>query len=125
MSSASTVDEGRRPIKRALISVYDKTSLVELGQGLAAAGVEIVSTGTTAAVLAEFFGTDRVRFTTASDGLPGVTRSFASFTDAATEAGLSRIYGGIHWSFDNTAGQMSGRKIGEYVARNFFGPAAR
>jgi phosphoribosylaminoimidazolecarboxamide formyltransferase / IMP cyclohydrolase len=44
---------GRRPIKRALISVYDKTSLVELGQGLAAAGVQIVSTGTTAAVLAE------------------------------------------------------------------------
>lgn len=54
--SSSTVgsdDQGRRPIKRALISVYDKTSLVELGQGLAAAGVEIVSTGTTAAVLAE------------------------------------------------------------------------
>ena len=46
-------EEGRRPIRRALISVYDKTSLVELGQGLAAAGVEIVSTGTTAAVLAE------------------------------------------------------------------------
>jgi phosphoribosylaminoimidazolecarboxamide formyltransferase/IMP cyclohydrolase len=46
-------EEGRRPIRRALISVYDKTSLAELGQGLAAAGVEIVSTGTTAAVLAE------------------------------------------------------------------------
>jgi phosphoribosylaminoimidazolecarboxamide formyltransferase / IMP cyclohydrolase len=45
--------EGRRPIKRALVSVYDKTSLVELGQGLASAGVQIVSTGTTAAVLAE------------------------------------------------------------------------
>jgi phosphoribosylaminoimidazolecarboxamide formyltransferase/IMP cyclohydrolase len=45
--------DGRRPIKRALISVYDKTSLGELGQGLAAAGVQIVSTGTTAAVLAE------------------------------------------------------------------------
>jgi len=49
----STSEDGRRPIKRALISVYDKTSLVELGQGLAAAGVEIVSTGTTAAMLAE------------------------------------------------------------------------
>ena len=49
----ASADEGRRPIRRALISVYDKTSLVELGQGLAAAGVEIVSTGTTAAVLAE------------------------------------------------------------------------
>jgi phosphoribosylaminoimidazolecarboxamide formyltransferase / IMP cyclohydrolase len=45
--------EGRRPIRRALISVYDKTSLVELGRGLAAAGVQIVSTGTTAAVLSE------------------------------------------------------------------------
>ncbi len=53
MAGQGAADAGRRPIKRALISVYDKTSLVELGQGLAAAGVEIVSTGTTAAVLAE------------------------------------------------------------------------
>lgn len=45
--------DGRRPISRVLVSVYDKTSITELGQGLAAAGVEIVSTGTTAAVLEE------------------------------------------------------------------------
>jgi phosphoribosylaminoimidazolecarboxamide formyltransferase/IMP cyclohydrolase len=38
-------------VRRALVSVYDKTGLVELGRGLAAAGVEIVSTGSTAAVL--------------------------------------------------------------------------
>ncbi|MCW2622671.1 MAG: purH [Frankiales bacterium] len=38
-------------IKRALVSVYDKTGLEELGRGLAAAGVEIVSTGSTAARL--------------------------------------------------------------------------
>ncbi|WP_433610841.1 bifunctional phosphoribosylaminoimidazolecarboxamide formyltransferase/IMP cyclohydrolase [Dactylosporangium sp. CA-139114] len=38
----------RRPIRRALISVYDKTGLEELARGLAGAGVEIVSTGTTA-----------------------------------------------------------------------------
>ena len=41
------------PIRRALVSVYDKTGLVELGQALAAAGVELVSTGSTAAKLAE------------------------------------------------------------------------
>jgi phosphoribosylaminoimidazolecarboxamide formyltransferase / IMP cyclohydrolase len=41
----------RRAIRRALISVYDKTGLTELGVGLAAAGVEIVSTGSTAATL--------------------------------------------------------------------------
>ncbi|PKQ31586.1 MAG: bifunctional phosphoribosylaminoimidazolecarboxamide formyltransferase/inosine monophosphate cyclohydrolase [Actinobacteria bacterium HGW-Actinobacteria-2] len=41
------------PIRRALVSVYDKTGLVELGQALAAAGVELVSTGSTAATLAQ------------------------------------------------------------------------
>ena len=39
-------------IKRALVSCYDKTGLVEVGKSLAAAGVEIVSTGSTAATLA-------------------------------------------------------------------------
>ena len=39
----------RAPIKRALISVYDKTGLEELASGLHAAGVEIISTGSTAA----------------------------------------------------------------------------
>ncbi|CAN5251687.1 bifunctional phosphoribosylaminoimidazolecarboxamide formyltransferase/IMP cyclohydrolase [soil metagenome] len=42
-----------KAVRRALVSVYDKTGLVELGQGLAAAGVEIVSTGSTAARLRE------------------------------------------------------------------------
>ncbi|HEU0240454.1 MAG TPA: bifunctional phosphoribosylaminoimidazolecarboxamide formyltransferase/IMP cyclohydrolase [Micromonosporaceae bacterium] len=40
---------GLRPIKRALISVYDKTGLDDLVHALAAAGAQIVSTGTTAA----------------------------------------------------------------------------
>jgi phosphoribosylaminoimidazolecarboxamide formyltransferase/IMP cyclohydrolase len=42
-----------REIKRALVSVYDKTGLAELGKALAAAGVEVVSTGSTAATLRE------------------------------------------------------------------------
>ncbi|HTR69618.1 MAG TPA: bifunctional phosphoribosylaminoimidazolecarboxamide formyltransferase/IMP cyclohydrolase [Mycobacteriales bacterium] len=40
-----------RPIKRALVSVYDKAGLEELGRALAGAGVEVVSTGSTAARL--------------------------------------------------------------------------
>ncbi len=43
----------KRPIRRALVSVYDKTGLESLGRGLAAQGVEIVSTGSTAARLRE------------------------------------------------------------------------
>jgi phosphoribosylaminoimidazolecarboxamide formyltransferase/IMP cyclohydrolase len=46
-----TTDEGRRPIKRALLSVYDKTGLIELAQALHAAGAQIVSTGTTASTV--------------------------------------------------------------------------
>jgi phosphoribosylaminoimidazolecarboxamide formyltransferase/IMP cyclohydrolase len=45
------VAESRRPIRRALISVYDKTGLVELARVLAAADVELVSTGSTAATI--------------------------------------------------------------------------
>ncbi len=42
----------KRPIRRALISVYDKTGLIPLARGLHAAGVDIVSTGSTAKTIA-------------------------------------------------------------------------
>jgi phosphoribosylaminoimidazolecarboxamide formyltransferase/IMP cyclohydrolase len=42
----------RLPVRRALVSVYDKTGLIELVQGLHAAGVELVSTGSTAGRIA-------------------------------------------------------------------------
>lgn len=42
----------QRKIKRALVSVYDKTRLIELAQGLHKSGVEIVSTGSTAKTIA-------------------------------------------------------------------------
>ena len=50
-SAAPAPTEGRRPIRRALVSVYDKTGLAELGAALVAARVEVVSTGSTAKAL--------------------------------------------------------------------------
>jgi phosphoribosylaminoimidazolecarboxamide formyltransferase / IMP cyclohydrolase len=47
-----TADDSRRPIRRALISVYDKTGLDALARGLHDAGVSIVSTGSTAKTIA-------------------------------------------------------------------------
>jgi phosphoribosylaminoimidazolecarboxamide formyltransferase/IMP cyclohydrolase len=44
---------GRRPIRRALISVYDKSGLIPLAKGLHEAGVELVSTGSTAKTIAD------------------------------------------------------------------------
>lgn len=68
-----------------------------------------------ARLLALFFGTDQIPFSTGSDGLPGVTRSFTRLSDAAEEAGQSRIYGGIHWQFDNQVGLASGKALAEHV----------
>jgi membrane-associated phospholipid phosphatase len=76
--------------------------------------------GAAAAALAAFFGSDDVRFGSTSDGLPGVVRVYAGFWAAAEEAGMSRIYGGIHWAFDNADGLRCGREVGEYVAGHSF-----
>ena len=50
---AAGPDDGRRPVRRALISVYDKTGLLGLARGLVDLGVEIVSTGSTASQIAD------------------------------------------------------------------------
>jgi hypothetical protein len=78
-----------------------------------------------ATVLAEFFGTDTIAFTSSAEvsaGGPVLTRSFNSFSQAAEEAGMSRIYGGIHWSFDNQAGLKAGCGVGEFVAGHLLQP---
>lgn len=74
-----------------------------------------------AAVLAALFGDD-TSFTIGSDGLPMVTRSFDSFSEAAAEAGISRIYGGIHYTDDNLDGLALGRNIGLWAHRNYLRP---
>jgi len=46
-------EDDRRPIRRALLSVYDKTDLTTIATALVAAGAEIVSTGSTARTIAD------------------------------------------------------------------------
>ena len=58
-------------------------------------------------------------FCVISDELLGLTRCFSSFTEAAQEAGKSRIYGGIHYEFSNQAGQVMGLKVASQVLRKF------
>ena len=75
-----------------------------------------------AEVIARFFGTDEISFVATSDSLPGVFRSFQSLKACADEVGMSRIYGGIHYSFDNVEGKKSGQAIGQYIATNYLLP---
>jgi hypothetical protein len=73
-------------------------------------------------LLAALFGTDAIPFSLSFDGLPGVTRSFASFSAAANEAGQSRIWGGIHWAFDVSSGNTQGAAVATYIFQNFLLP---
>jgi len=74
--------------------------------------------GAASVILASVIGAD-THFTNGSDDMPGYSRSFTSFAQAADEAGDSRVVGGIHFQFDNVAGLTAGRELGAYVVHNF------
>ena len=67
--------------------------------------------------LIELFG-DRERFELTSLTLPGVTRRYSGFAQAAEENGLSRLYAGIHFRHAIEQGRHQGRSIGRAVARS-------
>ncbi len=67
-----------------------------------------------ATVLSFYFG-DQFTFDVTSESLAGVTRHFTSFSAAAEEAGLSRIYAGQHFRTDHIAGKRLGRQVAESI----------
>jgi hypothetical protein len=87
--------------------------------------------------LRRFYRTDAIAFTFVSDEFDGETldnegnarpllpRSFSSLSQAEEENGQSRIYLGIHWAFDKTAGIAQGRDIADWVFENSFRPTRR
>lgn len=58
---------------------------------------------------------DPIALAVTSESLPGVTRNFTSFSAAAEEAGLSRIFAGQHFLFDHLAGLTLGRQVADSV----------
>ena len=67
-----------------------------------------------ATVLGFYFG-DQFSFDVTSESLAGVTRHFTSFSAAAEEAGLSRIYAGQHFRTDHIAGKTLGKQVAESI----------
>jgi hypothetical protein len=70
-----------------------------------------------AEVLTDVFGD--VAFSATSVTLPGVTREFDSFADAAHEAGRSRVFAGIHFEYSNQDGIELGQAVGDWVLHAF------
>jgi membrane-associated phospholipid phosphatase len=77
-------------------------------------GAHSAISGAAATVLANVYG-DHDKIGVTSDVLPGVTRSFNSYSAAASEAGLSRIYGGVHTRIDHEAGIKLGHQVAGFV----------
>lgn len=76
----------------------------------------VISAGA-AVILSKLFG-NNYSFTDSTEvefGLPA--RTFKTFYDAATEAGMSRFYGGIHYLPSALYGLEMGKKIGKFVAK--------
>lgn len=83
-------------------------------------------------ILRRFYGRDDIAFTFVSDEFNGVTkdnhgttrplkpRTFSSLSQAEEENGQSRIYLGIHWSFDKTGGISQGRNVANYILDHLF-----
>jgi PAP2 superfamily len=72
---------------------------------------------THAGIMRNFFGTDNLTFELDTDdpSVPGVKRTFNSFSSAALENGRSRVYLGVHFQWDADAGFVSGTKLADYV----------
>ncbi|MBS0657802.1 MAG: phosphatase PAP2 family protein [Verrucomicrobia bacterium] len=84
--------------------------------------------------LRRFYGTDALPFTFVSDEYNGLTkdrqgnvrpripRTFQTLSQAEEENGQSRIYLGIHWSFDKTGGITQGRNVANWVWEHILQP---
>jgi hypothetical protein len=75
-----------------------------------------------ATVLALFFGRDDISYEHTWDGVGGATRWYPGFNAMADEQERARVYGGIHFTFDQVAGQSIGRNVGNYVFLNLMRP---
>jgi PAP2 superfamily protein len=77
-------------------------------------GAHSVISADGATILRAFFG-NHDDITVTSPLLPGVTRHFDDYADVATEAGLSRIFAGVHTRLDHDAGLVLGHHIADFI----------
>jgi hypothetical protein len=104
-------------------TIVDTTWLPEGGKNTAPdpsyPGAHATISAAAAEVLISFFRRDHIDLTVTSEVLPGVDRSFTSFSAAFDEASFSRVLAGQHFSFDEKAGGRLGQQVADFVVDNF------
>jgi membrane-associated phospholipid phosphatase len=72
-------------------------------------------TASAATVLTKVFGENFAFQDTSDLRYIGMQRHFNSFSEAAAEASISRVYGGIHYRFSVDTGAQMGKKLGQFI----------
>jgi hypothetical protein len=71
------------------------------------------------AVLERIFGKYGHTITLSNPAVPGVVLNYSSFKDICSDIDDARIFGGIHFRYDQEAGAEMGGKVGKYILRNY------
>ena len=81
--------------------------------------------GAAETILAAVFGHRPGQFSLTSPGLPGVVRTYRSFSAAASEDVDARVWSGIHWRTSDRTGRALGQRVGRYALRHALQPTGR
>ena len=81
--------------------------------------------GAARAVLEAEFGSSGHAITLANPVLPDIVLRYDTFKQITDDIDDARIYGGVHYRFDQEAGALQGKRVGEYVLRHALRPACR
>jgi hypothetical protein len=110
------------------LTISDATWLPEVGKTAADPsypGAHAVISAGGASVLRAFLGVNQFQFAVTSEVVPGVVRNFNSIAAAEQEASLSRVFAGVHFRTDETAGNRLGQAIADFVVDNYLKPVDR
>jgi hypothetical protein len=75
--------------------------------------------GSAREVLERAFGKSGHDVTLTNPALPGIVLEYAAFEEITDDIDDARIYGGIHFRFDQEVGAHQGRQVGRYILRNY------
>jgi PAP2 superfamily len=116
MYDAKYADHVWRPVTAIQVGAGDPTwnPLTPTAPDPSYPGAHSALSAAASTVLTAFYGSHQA-VTVTSPSVQGVTRNFASLSDVADEAGLSRIWAGQHTRIDHEAGQQLGRQVGGLV----------
>ena len=122
-----------RPVTAIRAGDTDGNAQDRSGPGLAAAGRHAAVpelpvkprerlAGAARAVLDRVYGKDGHDVTLTSPLVPGVVLNYTAWEQITDDIDDARIYGGIHFRFDQEAGARQGRHVGKYILRNHLRP---